>query len=139
MTINKGKPMTTKDTEKTTEKTTKRPRHKKVKTAVAENHTDHVAAALSPEAKAEISEAVKEAELAMEGVTAELTKEVLNEMTAEYEILKKELDDANAKLDEAKKNAEVIHEQYKSLSKSKQKYILTTIGFVVGVIVGMMI
>lgn len=127
--------MTTKDTEKTT----KKPRRKKAKTAVAENHTDHVASALSPEAKAEISEAVKEAELAMEGVTAELTKEVLNEMTAEYETLKKELDDAKEQLAEAKKKAEEFYEQYKCLSKSKQKYVLTAVGFVVGVLVGMMI
>lgn len=99
--------------------------------------TEHVADAITPEAKEQISEAVHEAEVAMEKVTAELTKEVLTEMTDEYETLKKELDETKNALAESKKKAEEFYAQYKSLSKSKQKYVLTAVGFVVGVLVGL--
>lgn len=114
-------------------------RHKKKETKVTVAPQAVVETTIAPETKAEIREAVKEAELSMESVTAELTKEVTSEMTVEYENLKKELDEAKEQLAEAKAKAEEVYNQYKSLSKSKQKYILTAIGFVVGVCFGLAI
>lgn len=121
-------------------KPTRRHKKKETKVTVAPQAVVETSeTTITPETKAEIREAVKEAELSMESVTAELTKEVTSEMTVEYENLKKELDEAKEQLAEAKAKAEEVYNQYKSLSKSKQKYILTVIGFAVGVCFGLAI